>query len=434
VRPLQLIWQLLRWPGVCVLLAVSLMFLLLSNRGGPSWGDMNNALVAGGVVVFGRIIEIAGMRTLRMLPDGHRMMVRALALLTLLVALLLGGLAAYAGTRLFTADPLANIALVYVALSALSFLMFTRELRGPVKASAVVGTLAAGALVLVASSALPSAFSWLAAAACALLWSIALRSRDVPRPASADSAHHDPHGFAWLARLEAGAQLARTPAATILKGNRGLFVRLTDAATVTVMCAIVVAFIAAHWPLADTFALVITILASAVAALMLAQSWVTPAGARRLWLLSGASRTGIFRIAERTLIVNLIALGIIAWLSASALALLRGIPVGGGEALLMLAGILAGGLSPIYFGLLLPTLNRAWQRILAATLAGITVALGPAIWVQVVIGDAVDGPGFTHHGLLAGLVVTCLLLRAITIQRWKSIDWITTRSESQIAL
>ena len=51
----------------------------------------------------------------------------------------------------------------------------------------------------------------------------------------------------------------------------------------------------------DDFADATTLLACAVAALMLAQSWVTPARARLLWLLSGASRTGIFRLAERTL-------------------------------------------------------------------------------------------------------------------------------------
>jgi uncharacterized membrane protein YidH (DUF202 family) len=101
---------------------------------------------------------------------------------------------------------------------------------------------------------------------------------------------------------------------------------------------------------------------------------------------------------------------------------------------LSLAGICAGCLAPAYFGLLLPTLNRAWQRIVMAILAFIAVVLGPAIWIQLVVVDAADGAGFTHAKLLIALVAFSLLLRAIAMRRWRSIDWITIRSESRIAL
>lgn len=429
----RLLWQLLHWPGVFALFILGAMFLVQANGSDPSRDNVINALVCSLVLIGGRVLAITGLRNLRLLPNGHQLLVRALAILTLCAALMLGGLAAWIGMGYFTDEPRANIALAFVALSGLSFLFFARDLHGRAQLYAVLGMLSMTAMILAALPRLPEAWSWFAMAGCVVLWALALRTGDRPRARLAAAFDvHDDRESTWLARLQTGALLARAPAATILNANRGMFARPTDAVAVTLTWAVVIYFIAGLQRPGDSIVDATTLIACAAAALMLGQSWVTPARARPLWLLSGASRAGIFKLAEKMLIVNLILLGVIAWLAASGLAWLHDIPVGGGETLLTLAGLLAGGLAPIYFGLLLPTLNHAWQRIPVATLAAITVVLGPAIWIGLVIPDAVDGAEFTHSALALVLVVSCLLLRAIAIQRWKSIDWTRVRNESAL--
>jgi hypothetical protein len=266
---------------------------------------------------------------------------------------------------------------------------------------------------------------WLAAATYALLWLVALRSRDVPR-LTFDGGNG---GRVLLTRLRVHALLSRSPAGTILNANRSMFARLSVGLIVTTICAVVSPLTGGIGATFDSYSVFTTFVACAGASLMLGQSWETPARARPLWLLSGASRTGIFRLAEKTLVANLAVLSIVSWLVVSGLALLRGLHPGTAEALLTLAGFVAGALIAIYFGLILPTLTAWWQRIPIGTLAGLAVVFTPALWIQRVIVDATDGRDFTHTALLVALVAACVLLRAIAVFRWKSIDWTYVRPE-----
>jgi hypothetical protein len=431
MRPLaRLMWQLVRWPGVFALCLVSAMFVLMSKGSGPS---LNDVLITGFLIITmlgARILSIASLPTWRMLPDGHRTLVRALAALTLITSLILGGLAAWVEMWHFTDQPLANIALPFVALSGLSFLIFVRDLRGRAKLLGTLGILGATALTLVAMPRLPAVASGFAAALYAFLWVLALRSRDVPRSAftgaaeSRDAGTHTP-----LAHLRAHALLARSPTGSILNGGRSLFAKLSVALIVTTLCAVIYQFILGDRASFDNYPLIATLVACTGAALMLGQSWETPARARLLWLLSGASRTGIFRLAERTLIANLAVLSLVSWLVVSGLALVRGLHLGAAEALFTLAGFVPGALIAIYFGLILPTLTRWWQRIPIGTLAGLAVVFTPALWIRRVIVDATDSRDFTHTALLVALVAACVLLRAIAVFRWKEIDWTCVRPE-----
>jgi hypothetical protein len=424
----QLTWQLVRWPGLLALICVCGIFVAMSNGSEPSLDNLFNLSFLVAAAVGGRIMSIAGMRTWRMLPDGHRVLVRALAALTVLTALLVGGLAAGVGLRRFTDQPLANIAFAFVGLSGLSFLMFTRELRGPIKLLVIVGVLAATVLTLLAMSRLPALIAWLAAALCVSLWIIALRSREVPKFTYAQAADaRDDHAHAWLLRLRAHALLARSPAGTILSGDRAVFTRLWFALVVTIGCAVINHLFLGRGAPYDNYPLFATMVACTAAGLMLGQSLGTPARARLLWLLSGASRTGIFRLAENTLIANLLVLSLVSGLVVGGLALLRGVQVTGAEALLTLAGSMLGALIPIYLGLILPTLTRAWQRIPLGTLAGLSVVLSPMLWLHQAIAGATDDADFSRVQLLVALIAACWLLRAFAISRWKSIDWALER-------
>jgi hypothetical protein len=428
----RLLWQLTHWPGLLALCVVTPSFILLSGRGGPSRNDVLIALAAGMLIVGSRIMAIGGMRALRVLPDGHRMLVRALGALTLLSTLLFGGLAARAGVHHFVEPPTGNIALAFVAFSGLAFLVFVRELHGRAKIIALLAILGVTALTVLSMPRLVPAGPWLAAAAYGVLWLFALASRDVPRVPVTGAVDARETSAGWLARVRGGALRVRTPAAALLQPDREVLAHLPDALGWLVTWVITYHFIIGHRGPVDSYGLAATLAACAVAALLLAQSWGLPARARRLWLLSGAPRTGLLRLSERVLLVNLALLGTIAWLAASGFAIFRGLPIGAAEALLTLAGFAAGALVPIYCGLIMPTLARWWTRIPLGVFTGLSVVFYPALYIRRVIADAVDGQGFDAVTLLVILIATTAGLRAIAFQRWRRIDWTRVRFESTI--
>ncbi|HLA73378.1 MAG TPA: hypothetical protein VK624_17850 [Steroidobacteraceae bacterium] len=425
----RLIWLLVHWPGALALLLASGLLIAPWEGSGPSFSDV---MIAAAFLVSmgcGRILSIAGMRTLRILPDAHRLLVRALAVLTVATSLLFGGLAAWIGMRHFTAAPLTNIALLFVALSGLSFLFFARDQIRTVWWLSILAMASATALVLIAMSRLPPEFSWLTVAFCTLLWALALRSRAVPRPLFAKAADSSGSAAVFM-DLRARLLLVRSPAGAILNGNHLTPERLSAAIAVTTVgalfCHVVIGFPKPIY----SYAVTLSVTACFVAGLMLAQSAGMPARARHLWLRSGGARADIFRIVEKSLLANLAVLSGFSWLVMSSLTLARGLSFSGPEALLSLAGVGAGALASIYFGLLLPTLGSAWLRIPASVLATLSFVLPPPLWIRRVAADAVNGADFTSWPLALGLIATCWAVRALALNRWKTIDWTRVRPET----
>ena len=430
MKPLaRLIWQLIHWSGVIVMLVFGGLLIVQSRGSGPSFGDVLFSFACIASLAGGRILSVAGMRNLDLLPNSHRMLVRALATLTVITSLLLGGLAAWIDMHLLAAVPFTGIALIFVALSGLSFMFFARAQITPVRWVSMLAIVSLTALTLIAMSRLTPAISWIAVGFCTLLWALALRSRAVPRPLFANAAGA-PGPAALFVELRARALLVRSPAGAVLNSNRVMSARQPVAVAFIIVWALICHVVIGHATPVDSYAISLSVAACFISGLMLIQSIGIPARARPLWLRSGGSRADIFRIVEKSLLANLAVLSGLSWLVMSCLALARGLGFNGLEALLTLAGLGAGALASIYFGLLLPTLGSAWLRIPATVLAVLTLIFQPLLWIRRVAADVLDGGQFTNWTLAAGLVAICWALRALALHRWKTIDWTRVRPET----
>ena len=430
MKPLaRLIWQLIHWSGVIVMLVFGGLLIVQSRGSGPSFSDVLVSFACIASLAGGRVLSVAGLRNLDLLPDSHRMLVRALATLTVITSLLLGGFTAWIDMHRLAAAPFTGIALIFVTLSGLSFMFFARAQITPVRWVSILAIASLTALTLIAMSRQTPAVSWIAAGLCAFLWVFALRSRKVPRPLFAH-ATGAPDPAALFVEWRARALLVRSPAGAVLNGNRVMSARLPVAVAFIIIWALICHVVIGHAIPVDSYAISVSVAACFISGLMLIQSVGIPARARPLWLRMGGSRADIFRIVEKSLLANLAVLGGLSWLVMSCLALARGLGFNGLEALLTLAGLGVGALASIYFGLLLPTLGSAWLRIPATVLAVLTLIFPPLLWIRGVAADVLDGGPFTSWTLATTLVFTCWALRALALNRWKTIDWTRVRPET----
>jgi hypothetical protein len=430
VRPVaQLVWQFVRWYGLLMLGIVAAVLTVIRIDGGAKPKDLFVWLFVATLAIGGRVTSIAASHAWRLLPNGHRVLTSALAAFSLATSLYLGGLAAWAGLRSIVDDPLANIAVVFVAVSGLCFLNFTRELHGWRSLLLTLGILGVTGLALTAMSYGPAAWSWIATAVYVVFWALALRTTGVPRSAVEPRSKITVGDGtpSRIERLQTRVLLLRSPAHSLLQADRSLFLRVSGGLLLISGWAVANHLAIGSLIPVDSYAVVMSLMACGLSVVAFAQSLGTAGRARILWLRCADSRAALFRMCEKALLSNVAALSVVAWLLVTSFALLRGNDIGVAEALTALVGCVAGTLAPIWFALILPTLTRARLRIPTAVLAAVAIAIAPVLWVKKLLEVATGGWESADMPTLVVLVACCVALRVIAVWRWSSIDWALLR-------
>jgi hypothetical protein len=382
-----------------------------------------------------RVVRVGAADTWRLLPGGFTVFVRALALLVLGLALLVGGMWSWSNGQLaFNSVPYGRMMLCFVFLSAISVLMLVtiRQRRGEL--FLVAGVVGSGLLVLTLFQKFPDPVLWWA---IALLFAAAwLYASFGELPAPSASRHTPRRGevTTWIpVPAVRGLQVRFNSAARNLlqlEGRRPG--RLVIAALVIVTCALVQNQLQDRGALIDNPATG-GIMAHWLALLFLFEMAVTMTSrARLLWLRIGNGRGGVLLEVERVLLVNVLILGFISWLVPTLLAATRGISIQPAPAGMMLLCYAASALGPIYLALIAGTLKGSLSKTPMALLGVAAIIISPLLWLYVLgIRDAgLDAP---VYGALAWLAGTVLLLRFLAYWRWRHLDWSKIRARSREA-
>ena len=371
-----------------------------------------------------RIRKIAASSVWSVLPDGYRIFVRALGLTVLALAVLIGGLWRWISEDLLDV-PLGPIVVVYVYLSILGVILLAgigRRLPG------FLVTL----LVFAATLAVTTCFTlfsdprvwWPIALVCAAGWILASR---IELPFLRHGPVRRRQGVITRASgmLFAGVRnwllLLNSPARTILQSQRSGLGNLMTAVLVSIGWALFVHLLFGYRFPVDTYRVVIGPNSEILAMTGFFMAYGMAARMRALWLRCGDSRAALFRMAERCLLLNLVALSLVTWSAVTGLALLRDLPIGRSAALAALLSYAACTLAPLYLGLWLVTMHRWWQRILAAIFGVALIGTSPSLWRMALGGDLPFAPN--RAKVLIALLAMCLVLRAMASWRWRTIDW-----------
>jgi hypothetical protein len=383
-----------------------------------------------------RVVRVGAADIWRLLPGGFTVFIRALALLVLGLALLVGGMWSWSNGQLaFNSVPYGRMLLCFVFLSTISILLMVtiRQRRGELFLAA--GVIGSAILVLTLFQMFPNAVLWWAIALLfAAAWLYA-SSGKLPSPSmSRRAAKSDEVTIGTSLAAIRGWQVRFNSAARNLLQLEGKGLgRLSVAALVVVICALVQhklhgagAFITDNYSIRGT-------MANWLALIFLFEMAVTmTARARLLWLRIGNGRGGVFLAVERVLLVNVALLSLVAWLATTLLAASRGVSIQATQSGLTLLCVAASALAPIYLALIAGTLQGWLSKTPIAILGVAAMIVSPFLWLYA-LGIRDVGLDAPDYGALSWLAGSILLLRFLASWRWRHLDWSKIRARSREA-
>ncbi|HEU5137969.1 MAG TPA: hypothetical protein VFU13_22690 [Steroidobacteraceae bacterium] len=418
---LRLLWMLVRWPGLLLMVAFALQVNAASASQDRRQFLMKLIGMAGCAVWVGvRYRDFAASKVWRWLPDGERVLTRALAILVLFGMSVVAAVTCWAQARGVVQLPIRNVPLAFAALAGVAFLAFAHRLPKiqPRVAQAFIVTLTL--LFVEAIFREPSmGLSWVTAVSVGVLWLYVVITAGVP-----------PEG--WVARARDFARTfelrmstlglaRRAPARLLLQAGQPVKATLPIAFLGTLAVCLMLRdllAIRAH----DSLSALLGGASGFIAVAILFMAMSMAHRGRLLWLRFGDSRAQVLRECERALLVNLLAITLVVWLAVAAVAvgfaswrmwprLLAGLPA-----------VAVGSLPALYLGLAWPTFAGKWRDMPNGHIILAAIILLPVVWraayavVQPL--ELKPDPLPIVFTLLAAMV-----LRAFAVWRWRKIDW-----------
>ena len=409
---------------------------LVILRGG--WAPSSEALVPLFVILIlqqltFRVVRVGAADIWRLLPGGFTVFIRAVALLVLGLALLVGGMWSWSNGQLtFNSIPFGRMLLCFVFLSAISILTITtiRQRRGEL--FLVAGVISSGLLVLTLFQMFPNAVLWWTIALLfAAAWLYASLGK-LPSPSASRRAAKpgEVTDGTPVSTLRDWQVRFNSPARNLLQlEGRGLG-RLARAALVVVICALLQHMLQDRGALIENYSVSGT-MANWLASFFLFEMAVAmTARARLLWMRTGNGRGGVFLAVERALLVNVAILSFMTWSATTLLAAARGFSIQPLQAGLMLLCYAASALGPMYLALIAGTLKGWLSKAPIALLGVAAMLISPLLWLFALglRGEGLDAPDF---GTIAWLTASTLLLRFLATWRWRRLDWSKIRASSR---
>jgi len=426
---MRLLWMLVRWPGLLQLLFVALFFLAVSAL--PNRNQMLIGLVVSTLGFAAWLSErykvFAASMALRCLPDGQRILTRALAIMLLFAMSAFAAFTCWAQARGVVQLPIRSVPLALAALAGVAFLFFAQRLAAiqPRVANAFIVTLTL--LFVQAIFREPSqALSWVTAGSVGALWLFVVVTAGAPSSEG------------WFVRVREAAQILgsprgalgqHAPARLLLQADRLLKAALPVAFVFTLISVAMRKSLSAH--AGDSLSALLGGAAGFIAVAVLFMSILAVPRARLLWLHFGNSRSQVMRECERALLVNLLLITLVVWLIVAAVAIGFDSSRMWPRLLAALPAVAVGALPALYLGLALPTLAIQWRHVpnVHILLAGILPA--PLVWraayAVVQPMELKPDPMF-----VAFTVMAALLLRAFAVWRWRKIDWSYLKPEKDV--
>lgn len=380
--------------------------------------------IVGLAVLSLRIAKVSETGVWRLLPDGHRTIIRAIGLIMLALTLLPGRIGDGALLNPLSGVPLglkiAN-AIFFTLLGVLLFYGIGRRLPRLAILAYLFGCVVSLHYMIVGFADVP-AFWFAAGGLCVAAWLYAAFGR---RPLLAGAVSQRLSDVPVISKVASTRIrmpfIPNSPARELLRSRRRAHIGLPFAALIVVGWA---AF--QHWVLGgripDDRAFYYPAVLSVTLFLVVLLSQDVGAGARTLWLRWGDSRGELFGLAERTLFRDAAILCTIAWGTVTLLAMLEGPPVDATGALKMLAAHFGAAVAPIYLALAFPTFNVGWQRLVCAAACAGAVTLLSFRWLDA-LGYGRQGIGRIDVELLLILFLIVLTLRSLASWRWRTVDW-----------
>ena len=419
---LRLLWMLVRWPGLLIMSGLALQFAAASASQNRKQFLMALISLAGCAVLLGlRYKDFAASKVWRWLPDGERILTRALAIMVLFGMAAIAAFTCWAQAREVVELPIRNVPLAFAALAGVAFLVFAQRLPAiqPRVTRAFIVTLTL--LFVEAIFREPSqGLSWVTAVSVGALWLFVVVTAGVPSSEG------------WVARVSYATRrfdlrlstrgFARhSPARLLLQADQPLKTALPVAFLGTLAVSLLFhdAF-AIH--ARDTLSALLGGAAGFVAIAILFMAMSSAHRARLLWLHFGDSRAQVLRICERTLLVNLLVITLVAWLVIAGMAMGFASSRMWPRLLVALPAMLAGALPAVYLGLAWPTFARKWRDMPNGHIILAAIILLPVVWraAYAVVQPLELKP---DPLFVAFTVLAALMLRAFAVWRWRKIDW-----------
>jgi hypothetical protein len=397
---LRLCWVMLGWSGLAFLAALGGCVMLDGTYGPSLYSILLRAPLTLVALLLGavRIARIGSVGIWQFLPAGNRVFARALGIVVLSAVLVLGGLADLTNTHDHTSMPLSRTLASYVVLSCIGFvLLWNRGMRIPGFFAALLIAFFFVFRSFVGRSVEHhpgSSFWWLIAGLCTGGWLIAAFFERRPQDRARGSwmlRTSTATGY-LLARARARILLMNSSARGILQAERRGLGRLSGALLLVLSWVLF-----QHWfmvylfpatqltvgsrvPL-DAYPTMIRSSATVLAMVTFIMASGMGARTRLLWLRSGDSRAQLFRVGERSMLLNLSIVSGAAWLAVTGLGLRRGLQIAVPEALTMLVAIALSALAALYAGMARPTLYSPGLRAAGFVVWLVAIAFVPIAWI-----------------------------------------------------
>ncbi len=434
IATLRTAWAML---NVQTLLAIPLAFWVIAQM--PTGVKIYEAMIPPAMaVVFGqlavRIARVLQVGVWRLLPDGTRTAVRAIAFIVVALSLLFGSVYRWVAPAALANVPIGTILAVFTHLSLLGFLLLLgigRQLpRFFVTLYIFVCAVSLG-VTLTFLRDIPA--FWIGSAAlCAAAWIYG-------SVAGFRAPNYSRRRFSWdvsvetlVARTEGQFAITAKPAWRLLRSGRAVFSNVLVATIVFVLMALMQRSTMGR---SGTVPLVMFLYVpfAGVAIFAAFHASLFGAPAKRLWLCWADSRAELFRLVERMAIKDICVVAAAACAAVIGFALMRGDEINPIGALKMLVAGVGIAITLGYVGMLFATAHAWWSRMLLFALAACCVIQVTQWWLT--------GFGTTHLGVtesqsppfvLTYRIVFAMLaivaLRYAAAARWKRIDWSHYRS------
>lgn len=419
---LRLLWMLVRWPGLLLMVVLALQFAAASASQNRKQFLMVLVGLAGSAVWVGlRYKEFAASKVWRWLPDGQRILTRALAILVLFGMSAIAAFTCWAQVRGVVQLPIRNVPLAFAALAGVAFLVFAQRLPAmqPRVTRAFIVTLTL--LFVEAIFREPSlGLSWVTAVSVGALWLFVVATAGTPSSEG------------WVARVRDAAQKfelrlgtlglsRRSPARMLLQADGPLKAALPIAFMGTLAVSLLLHdLLAIH--ARDSLSALLGGAAGFIAVAILFMAVSAAHRARLLWLRFGDTRSQVFRECERALLVNLLLVTLVVWLIVAVVSVGFASSRMWPRLLAALPSVAAGSLPALYLGLAWPTFAGKWRDMPNGHIILAAIFFLPVVWRA---AYAVVQPMELKPDplLIAFTIVAALLLRVFAVWRWRKIDW-----------
>ena len=419
---LRLLWMLVRWPGLLLMVVFAVQVGAASASQDRRQFLMKLIGMSGCAIWLGvRYKDFAASKVWRWLPDGQRVLTRALAILVLFGMSVVAAVTCWAQARGVVQLPIRNVPLAFAVLAGIAFLVFAQRLPAmqPRVTRAFIVTLTL--LFVEAVFREPSlGLSWVTAVSVGALWLYVVVTAGAPSSEGLVARIRDAARRFEL-RISTLGWAQRSPARLLLQADRPLKMALPVAFTGTLaICLLLREPLAIH--AGDSLSALLGGAAGFIAVAILFMAMATAHRARLLWMRFGNSRSQVLRECERALLVNLLVITVVVWVVAAGVTLGFASSRMWPRLLAALPAMAAGSLPALYLGLAWPTFAGKWRDMPNGHIILAAIFLLPIVWRA---AYAVVQPMELRPDplLIAFTVMAALALRAFAVWRWRKIDW-----------